>query len=327
MSATLTFALSGLTTKTGTTAGALFADLKTLIDSHSGDSAFSWIIAGSSLAATPYWLVLKRKDASVGRILLVLWTSAPAGNNAAILDQAPVTNQLFIAWFPAGNADAASNLTAASGTVLGDDANVVKVAPGPTLTSGYGVDVHAFYADAAEGLVFGFQNPAPSSPLYAVGAGALVVDGADVAYPCTIGSAVFSLGAFGATSAFPLGWLSSAQLAGAGGAGVIRAHYGANNAAFFQAFAPSGVWASQAVGSGDVLTDTALNRVWFVPCFLLGQVKGQGIQLKLRQIALGPGTTGPFAIYQTTGPVTVATQLCAATAGGNGYPWLLNAKI
>ena len=71
---------------------------------------------------------MKRKDGSAGRILIVIWTVAPGGNNAAILDTTPGVNVPYIAWFPSGNVDTPSNLLAASGTILGNDANCVKVA-------------------------------------------------------------------------------------------------------------------------------------------------------------------------------------------------------
>lgn len=93
------------------------------------------------------------------------------------------------------------------------------------------------------------------------------------------------------------------------------------------ALRPTGTWASHAVNTTDVLTDTSNSRAYFVPVPLLGQRKGEGFVLKLRQIAWGPGTTSPFTEYSTTGPVTRARQFNAATAGGNGYPWFTNFKL
>jgi hypothetical protein len=325
MSSTITWASSGNGTKTGTAAANFFDDLDTLITSKSGDSTFKWQKAGKNSAATPFWLLLSRKDASVGRLLIVCWTSAPAGNNAAILDTAPSTNNIFIAWFPQGNANTASNLTASSGTIAGDDTGAVKCAPFSTIASAYGANFVPFYFDSTEGMVFGAGNPAATTS-YIMGAGALLVDASDNAYDCTFGLASNASANLGSATSSPMPWSGTTPNAGSATA-VVRTNYGATNRAYFMSWLPSGVWANQAIGSADILTDTSVSRAWFVPVQLLGQAKGEGFVLKWRQIGFGPGTTGPFSVYNTTGPVVAARQFCNATAGVTGAPWMVNFKI
>lgn len=324
MSGTLTWYNSGLGTKTGTTVAALISDLVTLISSKSGDANFSWEVASSNTATSPNYVVLKRKGGSAGRVLLAVWTSAPAGNNAAILDAAPTTNSLYGAWFPAGNVDTPSNLTASSGTILGDDTGVVKVWPAMVASTVYGATVQAFYFDSAEAVVFGFQ--APTGPqCYFAAVGDILVDAADSAYGATFSLVVGSASNFASvTSPVPY---SSTKPAASSATACARTNYGSSDRTYFFAYAPSGTWASVAVSSTDILTDTSNAKAYFVPIQMLGQTKGEGFVLKLRQMALGPGTTSAFTPYNTTGPVVAARQFNAATAGGNGFPWLTNFKL
>lgn len=324
MSATLTWFNSGLGTKTGTAIGNLFTDLKNLIDSKNGDSNFSWTVASSSLAGTPYYICLKPKSGAAGRILLIAWSSAPAGNNSAILEATPTSNAVQICYFPAGNVDTPSNLTAASGTIMGDDTGVIKCCTGGAAATVYTTSVQPYYFDSAEAVVFGFQSPG-SATNHVFGAGALLVDGSDNAYAAAF---IFTAGQNFSSSTSPaLAWQTSDITAGSGSTSVIRTNYGSADRLYFQAWAPTGQWLNTPVGPNDILSDTANNKVWFVPYQLLGTTKGEGFVLKLRQIAHGPGTTAAFTAYSTTGPAVQARQLCAVTTGGLGHPWFTNFKL
>jgi len=325
MAAILTWQNSGLGTKTGTTVAAFINDMVSLMNTYVANPAYLWQIASSSTAGNPHWIVYKRKAGSAGRILHVIWTSAPAGNNAAILDAAPVANQVYIAWFPNGNVDTPSNLLAASGTILGDDTGCVKVALGSAVSTIYQTNVQPFYFESNEAIYFGWQNPATATT-YAQAAGNLIVDGADVEYGATFSTGSNSLANFGTASSL-MPWTTSANFAGSGTLVTVRTNYGSANRVYYSAMQPSGPWASSVVGPNDILTDTATSRVWFVPVQLLGLTKGEGFVLKFRQVAWGPGTVGAFTAYNTTGPVVQARQFNATTAGGNGWPWLVNFRV
>lgn len=323
MSATLSWASSGLGTKTGTAIGNLFADLVTLITSKAGDSSFYWQVASSNTGSTPYQITLKRKDGSAGRILLVAWSSAPAGNNSAILDGAPTTNSLYGAYFPAGNVDTPSNLTASSGTIMGDDTGAVKVWAGLNIATIYGASVQGYYFDCAEAVAFAFQNPSAANPSFAA-AGAILVNGSDNAY-----DGVMSFGANTAqvgVQSSPMPHVVTSTNAGTA-TPCVRTNYGSSNRTYYLAWAPSGTWASVAVSSTDILTITASNLAYFVPLQLLGQTKGEGFILKLRQMAIGPGSVGALTVYNTTGPVVQARQVSASTTGATGAMWLTNFKL
>lgn len=325
MSATLTWYNSGLGTKTGTTVAALINDIVSLVNSYSGNSNYSWQVASSSTAASPNYVVLKRKDGSAGRILLAVWTSAPAGNNAAILDGAPTANSLYGAWFPSGNVDTPSNLTASSGTILGNDTGCTKVWAAMATSSIYSTSYQVFYFDSAEAVFFGFQNPAAVS-YYGAGAGDLVVDASDNAYGAVVGFGNGLLNSFGGNLTTIMGWVATKPAANSASA-CVRTNYGSSDRVYFMAYAPSAGWASSAVSSTDVLTDTSNAKAWFVPVQLLGQTKGEGFALKFRQFGFGPGTTAAFTPYNTTGPVVAARQFNASTTGATGAPWFTNFKL
>ncbi len=326
MSATLTWASSGNCTKTGTANANFLDDLDTLITAQAGNAAFFWQKAGKQSVTTPLYLLLSRKDGSVGRIAIIIWSSSPAANNAAILDTTPGTSLPYIAWFPAGNANTLSNLASASGTICGDDTNAVKVCPFQSIGTSYGASFVTFYMDSAEGMVFGAANPGAVAT-YIMGAGKLAIDSSDVVYDCTFGSGGQSAATWGSNSTGTFPWSVTAILAGTSNTAQIRVNYGTNNKLYFNAWLPSGVWASQAVGSSDILTDTSVTKVWFVPTQLLGQTKGEGFALKFRQFGYGPGTTGPLTVYNTTGPVVAARQFCNSTTGNNGSPWFTQFKL
>lgn len=325
MAATLNWQSSGLGTKTGTTVAALITDLVALFNTYSGDANFKWQVASSSTASSPNYIVLKRKDGSAGRILLAVWTSAPAGANAAILDQAPTTNNLYGAYFPSGNVDTPSNLTASSGTIMGNDTGAVKVWAAMPVASIYAASYQPFYFESAEAIYFCFQNPAIAQ-VYLAAAGAILVDGSDNAYDGVMSFSSTSASAISALGGAPMPYSSTKPAAGSA-SGCVRTNYGSANRTYFQAWLCSSTWAASAPGSTDILTITASNLAYFVPIQLLGQTKGEGFVLKLRQFGLGSGSVGPFTVYNTTGPTVAARQINAATAGGNGYPWLTNFKL
>lgn len=330
MSSTLTWAHSGLATKTGTGIANFLDDLDTLVTSKAGDASFSWQVASkNSAGADPKYLVLKRKDASAGRILFVYWASTPGTSNGAIfVGGSPTGGTVYCTWFPAGNTDTPLNLASASGTILGDDTNVLRVGGQKNIATIYQTNYQVFYEDSAEGVFFGTGNPG-SSTTHGWGVGKLVVDQNDDAYDCMLDYSTQSMAGFGAQASTLCPWTIASTAQAPGSASPhMRINYGSANKIYYHAYIPSGPWGTQSAGSNDLLTDTSVNKAWFVPQQLLStDVKGQGLALKLRQIAMGPATTGAFQTYNTTGPVVKARQFCQTTGGGAGYPWFTNFKV
>jgi len=328
MSATLTWYSSGFGAKTGTTATTFIQDIKTLMDSKAADPNFSWEVCDSNfVSANTRYLNMRPKSGAAGRILIVIWVTAPGVNNPVLLDQSPTIggSNFYIAFFPNGNTASPSNLTTA-GVVMGNDTGAVKVNGSNTDTSFYSASIQPFYFESAEAVWFGAQNPAALA-CWMFGAGWIVVDDLDDEYPAVVTFGTVSAQSWG-TNILP--WQTAYQNAGLSTQSALRTTYPTPSLqrCYWAMWNPSSAaWSSSPVGPNDILTDTGTNRVWFVAVQLLGNAKGEGPILKMRQIGFGPGTLGAFTPYQITGPVVVARQFNGATAGGAGYPWLVNFKL
>lgn len=263
----------------------------------------------------------------IARILVMLYTGPPANNNVDIFDATPSSNCLLIAYFPNGNVDSPSNLTAASGAVMGSDTNVVKATNANTVASFYGSSQKLFYFDSTDYVAIFSQNPA-SATVWAMCAGLCVVDYSGNAYGACWGSSHFNVTSPGTVFA---AWNATFQNAGTGGQLCLRTNYGSSNRVYFDAWC-TGFWqypTTPGVGS-DVLQNNGTNYAYFTPIPLMGQTVGEGIVLKLRQIAYGPGTVSALATFSTTGPVTAAVQPCINTSGSTSsysVPWVTNFQV
>ena len=333
MSATLTWRVAGPFTKTGTAVGNHFTDLRDLINTKSGDANYKWQVASSNVGSTPYQITLKRKDGSAGRILIVHYSSgAPTATGAnSIYDAGSVSvNSNYIAWFPNGNVDTPSNLTAASGTIMGDDTGAVKVGSMVNSGTAYTATQEWCYADSEEACLFWIC--ATGNTGYGIGAGNLVVDASDNAYGATLGTGNAQLTNMGSSTSQCLAWSTTYILAGSGNAACIRTNYGSAGRMYFNAFGYNG-WAAQTLTADSWLANTGTSDYWFIPYLLCTHAtssgaKGEGFPLKLRQLAIGPGVTGgPFTTISSTGPVVRAIYMLGRNAAESGAPWLLNEKI
>lgn len=333
MSATLTWKTAGpYATNTAATAIGLLTDFKALMDSNAANPDYLWEVCSSSLASTPIYLTLRRKDASAGRILIIAWTSAPAGNNSAILDTAPNANNLYMCYFPSGNVSTPSNLTASSGTVMGDDTNCVKAACiGQTFATIYSnATFRVSYVESNEAVFLLTQANTGAAPVYGGGAGELLVDGSDVTYGAVIGPGTGSFNAMGAaTTTNSMVWSVNAVVGGATNPN-IHTNQGVANRSMFLAWTPSATWTSQVPGLAVDPTRDATNGVAFffgVP--VLGNVMPKsGTGIKLRQMAFGQACASAWQTVNSTGPVTqaVAPYPFSPTTQ-QATLWLTNFKI
>lgn len=327
MSATLTWKLSPLQAKTGTAIGNLFADMVSMINANAADPLYSWQLASYNSGSTPYQITLKPKNGDPGRILILAYTTSPS-INPVLFSTSPSSNRFFIAYFPNGNVDTPSNLNATSGAVMGDDTGCTMATFIGSPSNIYAANFQCSYVDSSEGCFFFFQNPAAATNIYGCGAGNLVVDDLDDAYPSafgfgTSGGGILSLSS--PSSSSNIGFVAPGVSPGAA-TPAARIFKDGTSKDIFQAFSPTG-WASTAVGPNDVLTDTTNSKAYFCPILLMTGQKGNGFPLKMRQIAFGPQSIGPFPVYNETGPVVVAASPSAILTSVNGVAWFLNKKI
>lgn len=328
MSATITWHQGGGLANSGSASDTqFFTDLKAMFDDKSGDANFKWEVASSNLGSTPRQITLKRKDASDGRILIVMWDSSAPTSHPALCNASINTGIPYIGYFPNGNVDTPSNLTSNSGTILGDDTDAVHLANAYYRSSMYNGSTDRFYyMDSEAGVFIWVQNPA-STPSYWFGAGDLVVDAADDAYPCTMGSSSNGLG--GWSSGFPIGWNSTVNgpnTTDQQSYSIVISHLVSTNKRFFSPIQYSSAFGS-AGASTNLLRDNSVDKLFFVPIYLTPYGRGLGIQGKIRQMAVGPDASAPFESPNMSGPTVAAIVMSAYTSTITATPWVTNFKV
>lgn len=326
MSSTLTWRRTSAA-KTGTAIANLIDDIVSAVNAVSSDADYKWQVASSNNASTPYYVVLKRKNGDPGRVLIVHWSSSPAGNNSAILDATPSNTQVHMAYFPAGNADSPSNLTASSGTILGDDTGCTKVIPfGPVLSTLYGTNIYPVVWDSEEAVHFTFQNSGNANAYWAAAGGIYVNASDDAVFGVASSSA--TINNFGASSTTQPAYSTSAPSAGGNASTTanvcMRAIVGGANVIYYFAYGMNGGW--HQLTSNNPMLNSGLNRAWFEPILLLCRDPGIGKNLKLRQFALGVPVTGSFGEYNSS-TLTPAAINANGNSGSTTSPWFCNFKV
>ncbi len=349
MASTLTWnSAVAAATSAAATAVQFFTDLNTLVTAQAGNSAFAWQVGTlntTNTLANPTYITLVQKStiaasggiaANPGPVILICsWASAPSFYNTNTMDAVPATGQIAIAYFPSATtvtpAAGALNVTGSTQavTTLGNDTNCVKFTNSVTaISSIYAIGQQLSYADSADCILLSMGSTVSGfASQYQLEAGLMLVDYSGNVYG---GCAVFNNAPAANSSGITSVWVVSgtATEAAAGTARLVRTNYGSANRTYYDAFAAPG-WAAQAPGvTADIMQNNNTGYAYFAPVQLMGNTKGEGVVLKLRQLAYGPTTDVNYTIYYTTGPLQAALQLVAAT-GGNAAPflWLTNFQV
>jgi hypothetical protein len=334
MATLLTWLNSGLLTSTaGASAAAFIQDVVSVFALNASNPDYKWQVAASNSATSPFWATIKRKDGSPGRILMLSFGANPASINPTIIDSTNLNTNIFICWFPNGNVDSPSNLTATSGVIMGNDSDATKASffGNVSTLSVQNANSRHFYFESNEAIWYGVHNPS-TQLTFICGAGAILVDLNGVAYNGVFGQQNDQVGNAASQFGNACQWTATAVSVGLPTApGCVRTNYGSSNRAYFSLIG-SPTWARSVLGPGDILSDQPNSRVYFSPIQLVGQVKGDGFPLRLRQVSLGPATTSAFQAYSTTGPVIAARQFNGNSTGNNatsgyGHPWMTNFDV
>lgn len=306
MATTLTFALGIGPTPSAATEIGFFNDINTMITANASNSAFSWKVLSVETSTSPYYVVLGRKDNSIGRILFIDYTTNPTPNfNPSLFDTTTCsTDYCQVAYFPNGNVSTPSNLLSNSGTVMGNDTGVVKLTTNQSAITSMYTSTTApilYYFDSYDFVSLGVGNAYYQQ--WAFIGGKCLVDYTGTAYDGCVGTV---LGTSQNTNLMQ--WYPSGTPSPAGGStyNIVRTNYGSNNRVYFSAFTQS-AWLFQSNGTtGDILADNSNSKAWFAAYPLMGQTKGEGVALKLRQMAWGPSTNVAFQEYSVSGPTVAA---------------------
>lgn len=329
----LNWELSAVATKSGTGIAAYFTDLKSVLDGEAANASFLWEAASIQTSAGLQYLVVKRKDGSPGRLLLLNWTTgAPAAPNPAIFTIAITANRLFAAWFPNGNVDTPSQLaTGNTGTIMGDDTGCTYAGVSGEGSSPYSAGFAAFAISSQEIIIIGSRNSSAGSFNEVLG-GLIFVDRDDnAANGVLLDSQVSSLGflksaltASASQQDSGLTWTASPSFGGAtSNSASINDVFGKRAVGLAAMF--SGAYASNNSSLENIHKDSSVSKVWFQPIPVLDFIKGRGWGYKLRQIAVGPPVTAPDDIITT---VSLSPAAIAPSANGLQQScWLTNFKV
>ena len=331
MATTLTFYQSTGPTPTAFTDAGFFNDLNTMITANSGNSNFNWEVLSYQTATSPYYMVLGRKDSSAGRILLCDYITSPSQYNTAVFDQNSVsTGYLQIAWFPSGTASTPSNLTSSSGTIMGNDTGVVKfnTSENPIAGSIYQntANTKLYYFDSYDYLsIFCGIN---SSTQYAMIAGKCLVDYSTPANAYDASAQFVSSASAGSQY---MSWSSgsSPQYAGQSNTQYVRTNYGSSNRVYFNAWnVPTWAGTYPPGSTYDIMAQNSSNQLYYTSIPLIGQTPGEGVVLKLRQMAYGPTTNTPFQSWSSsTGVQAIQAQSNSSGSGSQVSMWFTNFQI
>lgn len=330
-SSTLTWRCGANPAVSATTSGGghWMQKLNDAVVANAGDSNFKWQVASLS-TTNPFYCVLKRKDGSAGRLLFLSYSSAPANANPPILGSTSITaNCPMVCWFPSGNVDTPSNLSAASGTVMGNDAGATGcVLFGPNIASGNTLT----YWECEDAVVVSYQSTAASTHYAAVG-GKCFVDSSDVEIDGVVPFSNNSNGVSGywSGSSAPVWTNSVPPVAGAvTHAARITFSGGSQNVFYRVSNPPQSFLAQSGSPVNDPLLDTGTTTVWFLnslwaPAY--SQPCGKGVYVRLRQIGYGPESSSAFQVYNTTGPTVQARSMLPISGVTAGVPWMTNFKL
>ena len=268
-------------------------------------SDFPWEVCSFEGTTAPWFVTLKRKNATPGRIVFVGVTSAPGvtynpqfGNN---INWSAVG--VRAAFFPAATSDTPANILATSGDVFTNPSGGSGFGPSAALTTG----ANSFSSWACEdGVFLRYGTSTTTTNLYVVGA--LMEDDAGAEAPISIGGTSATLIGIAPTVSPTV--TASGGFALQSGASI---HFGSG-------------WEANS-GVPTYLRDNGSKLAWFLPKSLcsFSLPLGQAMKYKLRQIATGPIPLAAYEQLTDTGAVLKAISTSPSTT--SGLPWLTNFKV
>lgn len=266
---------------------------------------FPWEVCSYEGTTAPWYVTLKRKTGTAGRIIFVAVTSAPGTTyNPQFGTLNWSTAGVRAAFFPLATSDTPANILATSGDVFTNPSGGSGLGPNLPMTTGTNL-LNCFACE--DGLFMKYGAAAATSNVFIVG---------DMMEDDTGAQAPISLMVGGAGSLDGISPSASPSIGTVGGFTIqsgVLIHLGTGWSA------PSSI--------GVYLRDLGPKESWFLPrslCSFLLPL-GQSMKYKLRQIAYGPT---PLAAYeQLTDTGSVLKAISTYPTATTGYPWLTNFKV
>ena len=267
---------------------------------------FPWEVCSFEGTTAPWFVTLKRKNGTPGRIIFIGVSVAPnttynpqLGN----LSWSPVS--VRAAFFPLATSDIPANILATSGDVFTNPGGGSGLGPGTAMTTGSNL----LGCSACEDGIF-LRYGTASNTTTAFIVGDLLEDDAGNQEPISIAASAGDLaGGMSSPSTSPTVTITGGFTLRSGS----TVHFGAGWTA------PTGLPA--------YLRDNGAKLSWFLPrslcCYSLPL--GQAMKYKLRQIAHGPTPLAANEALTDTGAVLKAVSTAPNT--NPGLPWLTNFKV
>lgn len=266
-------------------------------------SDFPWQVCSFEGTTAPWYVTLKRKTGSAGRIVFIAVTSAPGSTyNPQLGTFAWNAVGVRSAFFPNATSDTPANILSATGDVFTNPSGYSGLSPNIALTTG----ANLFGCWACEDGIF-LRYGTSSSTSNIIIVGDLLEDNAGSQ------SAIAIANTSGSMEFVPSSTPNSTSMGGLAILSGSSIHFGAG-------------WTPPA-GYGAYLRDSGPKSAWFLPRgFASFQLPlGEMMKYKLRQIAYGPT---PLAAYETlTDTGSVLKAISTFPAATTGYPWLTNFKV
>lgn len=273
------------------TALALFAD-------------FPWTVCSFEGTTAPWFVTLKRKDLSPGRIVFIGVTTAPGTTyNPQLGNLNWNTTGIRAAFFPSATSDTPANILSLSGDVFTNPGSCRGLGPTTPMITG----ANLLTAHANEDMLWVRYGTATTTTDVFIVGDTLEDDAGNK------DSASFSFSGGVLDGVTPTTSIAAATRGGIALFSGISTHFGSGYSI------PSNLSTYQ--------RDNGTKQSWFYPRVVcnVGLPLGQAMKYKLRQIAFGPI---PLAGYETlTDTGAVLKAISTYPLATLGYAWLTNFKV
>jgi hypothetical protein len=270
-----------------------------------GFSDFPWEVCSFEGTTAPWFVTLKRKNATPGRIVFVGVTTAPNTTyNPQFGTISWGVSGIRAAYFRDATSDTPANILATSGDVFTNPTNPSGMSPNLTMSSGTSY-LTGWGCDAGIALRYG-PSTSPSG-LFLVGD--FLEDNAG-----ELGPSVSFMSS--SASLETMNPSASPSVNNSGGFSLVSGQ----NVFFGNGFV-------QQVSLSSNLRDNATKRAWFLPRGVCSYQLpfGEMTKYKIRQVAFGPTPIAANETLVDTGAVLKAVSTAATTT--TGFPWLTNDKV
>lgn len=266
---------------------------------------FPWQICSFEGTTSPWFVTLKRKNLSPGRIVIMAVTSAPGSTYNPQLSGGLAWSGVGVraAWFPSATSDTPANILATSGDVFTNPAGSTGLGPNTSMVTG--ANLMSCWA-CEDGIFLRYGSTTGTNSMWVIGN--MIEDhlGAEDGISFSSPTSMEVL-----TPSTVPSYITNGGLKIVSGSSI---HLGTG-------------WVVTTSPMYSGIRDNGLKKFWALPRSLYSYQLPNGLwfKYKLRQIAYGPTPLAGFERIAIDGDITKA--LSTFPAATTGYPWLTNYQV